>query len=148
MGKLKKNLVQSIIFSVRVFRLTEKSVTQRFERQRYQSRKLNKILLPPTHGWNERTRAPEKEQEEEVSENEFFEAENDDEFEEIMGDLRFNGVDLHLLESVFHQEPNPDIEWMNKMAEFVEASVKEVENWFIAKRGVSKSKKQILNLML
>ena len=132
----------------RVFRLTEKSVTQRFERQRYRSKKLNQILLPPTHGWNERTRAPEKEQEEEVSENESFEAENDDEFEEIMGDLRFNGVDLHLLESVFHQEPNPDVEWMNKMAEFVEASVKEVENWFIAKRGVSKAKRQILNLML
>ena len=132
----------------RVFRLTEKSVTQRFERQRYRSKKLNQILLPPTHGWNERTRAPEKEQEEEVSENESFEAENDDEFEEIMGDLRFNGVDLHLLESVFHQEPNPDVEWMNKMAEFVEASVKEVENWFIAKRGVSKAKRHILNLML
>ena len=141
MGKLRRNLVQSIIFSLRVFRLTEKPVTQRFERQRYQSRKLNKKLLPPT-------RAPEKEQEGEVSENEFFEAENDDEFEEIVGDLRFNGVDLHLLESVFHQEPNPDIEWMNKMAEFVEASVKEVENWFIAKRGVSKAKRQILNLML
>ena len=52
-----------------------------------------------------------------------------------MGDLRFNGVDLHLLESVFHQEPSPDVEWMNKIAEFVKASVKEVENWFLAKRG-------------
>ena len=74
----------------------------------------------------------EEEEEEEILENESFEA--NDEFEKFVGDLRFNGVDLHFLESVFHQEPNPDVEWMKKIAEFVEAPVEEVTTWFKAKR--------------
>ena len=38
------------------------------------------------------------------------------------------------MESVFHQEPNPDVEWMKKIAKFVEAPVEEVTTWFKAKR--------------
>ena len=41
---------------------------------------------------------------------------------------------MHFLESVFHQEPNPDVEWMKKIAEFVESPVEEVTTWFKARR--------------
>ena len=46
---------------------------------------------------------------------------------------KFQGVDLHLLESVFKQDPKPDPIWLVKIAEFTQQECKDVADWFTKK---------------
>lgn len=44
--------------------------------------------------------------------------------------LLYSGVDLHLLESVYHLERSPDLLWLKRLAEFTKTDAEEVAQWF------------------
>jgi hypothetical protein len=42
----------------------------------------------------------------------------------------FTGVDLRLLESIFHKEKQPDIDWLLEIGRFTKRNVDDVAKWF------------------
>ena len=44
--------------------------------------------------------------------------------------IDFKGVDLRLLESIFHKEEQPDIDWLLEISRFTQRNVDDVAKWF------------------
>ena len=48
--------------------------------------------------------------------------------------MDFKGVDLRLLESIFHKEEQPDFDWLLEISRFTQKNVDEVAKWFITRK--------------
>ena len=73
------------------------------------------------------------------SENDIIENDNENENDIDPGVFiveGFSGVNLHLLESIYVQDQNPNTLWLLKIAKFCECSLEKVENWFKVRRNM------------